>query len=674
MLKKGERKTMKKKMTLVLTSLLMLTALLTTPNFLPSATAPEEPSPGPGGVYHWKIMLAQENVNAWIIGYLTAGDVPIPGTDFFLNCTCELPEPQPRGQFVFWKQNTTVIPTDIHYDKFIDYNKDGIPDEPPITIDGSIPNGDWPEEPHTWYQHVEEGFNEYFQVPWMVVVEVREQPYDEERPFFEWQLTIKSHGISASWSGDLTKNDVILPGTSFYLKTIYRADWVVDMQCLVVRTPYCTVPNDILGAVEFGQTLIPIDEVIHQFPWTKKIVIEPGLVWIDLELTEVQMYNYVVMGGETTSDGQLGTFDAWFMDGVGPVPFATRDPWLTPNVNSQNLTFTQRDPITGVVKIGVPHQSYSGLDHTYWSDRVGTYFRVQILLETQGCGWLFTGVGKKPLLGDVDVITWADNTGVYTIGDDGGIGTGDDVLLSGGIPNVDDPDPPGPATHAYGAGPPLAPCLQDPVFRGPDGIPATGDDALGDGTTDPPGSSILFLPSRMEVTRWDGAFWVPLFGSPWPQLLTTGVAYNTVFEQGSAIDGVEYQEIGYPWEFFAGGTVPWKDSKCNAFVKYACVWSVMEVDTDLGALDVHFLVWEKKVREDVVIADADCNQAVNILDILVAAVAFGSNDEKFGNPIADPNFDARADMDGNGLINILDILAMAVDFGYQITPQCVIRP
>jgi hypothetical protein len=151
-------------------------------------------------------MLAQANCNAWIVGYLTLDGVPIEDTEFFLNCTCELPEPQPKGQFVFWKVATSVIPNDIHYDKFIDYNKDGIADEI-IPIEHSIPYFDpeyeylIPEEPHTWYQHVEEGWNDYFQVPWMVVVEVREQPYDPDRPFFEWQIMMKTHGgIPTSFS------------------------------------------------------------------------------------------------------------------------------------------------------------------------------------------------------------------------------------------------------------------------------------------------------------------------------------------------------------------------------------------------------------------------------------------------------------------------------------------
>jgi hypothetical protein len=325
------------------------------------------------------------------------------------------------------------------------------------------------------------------------------------------------------------------------------------------------------------------------------------------------------------------------------------------------------------VKLGVPAASYIGLDHTYWSDRVGTYFRVQILLDTQGCGWLFTGIGKDPILGDVDVITYDNNNGTYTFGPDGGAGTPDDVLLAGHVDTLH------PAYPAAGAGPPLGPCLQE--LRGPDDIPGTADDPFGDNQKDPPGSSLLYLPTTMVVTFWNGTHWNPLFGSPWPQLLTTATAYDEVIEPASAINGAASARTGMPWEFLAGADpdnlfapVPWKTSKCNAYVKYVCVWSVLDVTTALGSLDVHFKVVEKKVREDVVIADADCNQKVNILDILVAAVAFGSADEAFGNPVASPNYDARADMDGNSLINILDILAMAVDFGKQITPQCIIRP
>jgi hypothetical protein len=198
-------------------------------------------------------MLAQKGCNAWIEGVLTVLTYefePIYGTEFFLECICELPEPQPLGQFVFWKVPTIdVIPTDIEYIKYIDTDKDGIAD---ITVPiGGFLDFDDPTEPHTWYQHLEEGTGPFGMEegtgpfgPWMVVVEVREQPYHEDRPFFEWQLTMKTHGLplGASVSGILTKDEVVV-STEYNLMTHPGVD--PDLQCQVVRTKYCTVPNDI---------------------------------------------------------------------------------------------------------------------------------------------------------------------------------------------------------------------------------------------------------------------------------------------------------------------------------------------------------------------------------------------------------------------------------------------
>jgi len=672
---------MKKKIALV-TSLLILTILLTTPYFTPTATAP---TPGPGPVYHWKIMLAQQACNAWIVGWLTFQGAPIPGTNFFLNCTCGREEPQPLGQFVFWKQNTSVIPTDIEYTKFIDYTKDGQPDlVEPISALIPSPGHPTPDEPQTWYEHVETGQGPYG--PWMVVVEVREQPYDSERPYFEWQLTMKTHGLTAILTAYLTKDQAQLPGTDYILEGTHEP----DLQCQVRRTPFCTVPNDIHVDLLINGLPPPItiDQVITQFPWTYKYELVPGVVYVELELTEVHMEHYWVMGGETNSDGQLGTFDPWFMDDWmpdrnGSVPFATREPLLSPMFMDQNITFTQRDPITGIVKLGVPAESYAGLDHTYYSVRVGTYFRVQIFLEIQGCGWLFTGIGKRPILGDVNITSWSSNLGTYSFGPDGLPKTGDDVFLSGNATNAAPP----PATHAAGAGPPLGPCLEE--LRGPDDIPGTGDldDPFGDGTPDPPGSSILYLPSTMQVTYWSGSAWLSLFGSPWPQLLTTAKSRNVVLEPASLINGVDAYSVGHPWEFRAGvdhpewPPVPWEHKFSNAYVKYVCVWSVMDVDTAMGWLDVHFKVVEKKFRDapgtswDCVLPDIMAeNEYVTISDIRKAAKAYDQYDEGFGSPKADPLYDGAADvMDPRGWVSIGDIRRIAKDYQKQLTPNGIIQ-
>jgi len=769
---------MDKKIAVVLVILLVLTVLLATPSFMPTTTA-QPPTPSPQGVYHWKIELAQKKCNAIILGYLTRLGSPILGTEFELNCTC-------TGA-VFWKVSTTVIPTDIHFDKWVDWNKDGIYEEHKV-VDGILTQ---PTECHRWYQHNQTQtlviepvspppppkpilgsiWHEIFPVPsreyeltswedtgypygdfsycdqvdltpypgggpkdwWhvdevtptflvlnkMVVVEVHEQPYDLHDPFFYWQIMMKTHGTPAILDGDLTKDDALLPGTNFHLQTrnLSITFEEPDLQCQVVKTPYCTVPNDILAMLSTPGGSVPIDEWILQFPWTKNITIDIGR-YVELELTEVQMHKYWVMGGQINSDGQLGRFSAWNRSIVSkPVPFATRVDWLSPNLMSQNITFTQKDPITGIVKIGIPANSYGGLDHVYFSTRVGFYFRVEIFLETQGCGWIFTGEGKEPILGSVDYRVFNNNTGVYTFGPDGlhsptrDATWNDDELLAGKVLNpfygqTGHPN----QTHAAGAGAPLGPCLQG--LRGPDGIPGTGDDLIGKRDPDGPdekGSSIMFLPTTMRVTYWDGAAWVLLFAGPWPQLLTTGTAYDRLIEPNSKINydpitgygdkNPEYTETGQPWEFLRGAdpdhvgdpdysSVHWKDSHCNAYATYACVWSVLDVDTSLGWLDVHFNMREKKVRDYWVdpslfnglppayyhLPDVNCDEVVDIFDVVVCAATFGKQDEGFGNPTATPGYDARGDVKPDGLIDIFDFVVIASWFGAKLTNHCIVLP
>ncbi len=115
--------------------------------------------------------------------------------------------------------------------------------------------------------------------------------------------------------------------------------------------------------------------------------------------------------------------------------------------------------------------------------------------------------------------------------------------------------------------------------------------------------------------------------------------------------------------------------KWNAYVQYVCAWSVIDQETALGELDVIYQMEEKKVREDCVIADVDCNELVDIVDIVICALAFGAQDEGFGYPVADPNFDARGDLaDVRGLIDIVDIVRIAINFGWQLTPDCIVTP
>jgi len=56
--------------------------------------------------------------------------------------------------------------------------------------------------------------------------------------------------------------------------------------------------------------------------------------------------------------------------------------------------------------------------------------------------------------------------------------------------------------------------------------------------------------------------------------------------------------------------------------------------------------------------DINGDGIINILDILIAATAFGSMP-------GDPNWNPEVDLDNNGLINILDIVQIAVHFGEE---------
>lgn len=686
---------MKSKMALALASLLILTAMITS-SFYVEQPVTAHTHPGPDGSMHWKISLTVQFANARIIGYLTdpAGG-KIECTDFNLVANDSQP---PQSLFVFAKVKTNVVPHDIDFVKFIDWNLDGIYEEGPIPIVG------YPVQPvnawEPWFHDQEHG-PYYDPTPdpdtgrmiygQMVVVEVREQPYNPKRPYFEWQLTLTQKiDIAAIWVGGLTnKTGADIPGTDFEI--ICEG---TQQQCVIIRTKYSVIPYDIHFTLEIvGGPIIVFDGDIMQFPRFWKWYGGPGFEHyyppgpeplVEVEINEVYSYYYYVMGAANNvigidSAGQLGVFPPWFLgeQPVTGVPIATRFPYNTPMYYGQNITFTQRNPITGLVKLSVPRETFSSIDHWYFSPRVGTFFRVIIDLFEQGCGYLFTGEGKDPLFGDVDYSLFNNNTGVYTFGPDGLAGTQDDVLMALG-----------------GSGPPLGPCLQE--LSGKDGIPGTPDDPFGDGQLDPKGSSILYVPTRINVTYIaskgpDGQYGTPddvinqLFEAPWPQVLTTGSAYDIVIEPLSAIDGQGSTDVGQPWEFISGSdqpgkVVPWGHAKCNAYVTYACAWSILDQPTTLGNLDVMFQIIEKKVREDLVIADIDCNEVVNIVDVVIAALAYGSHDEGRVGPnfygTASANFDARGDVADSGtapntyrgLINIVDIVRIAIDYGKTIVP------
>lgn len=612
---------------------------------------------------HWKICLAQNMCEARIVGVLTFEGMPILGTEFDINCRSNYPI-EPLGafdtNFVFWKvwAPPGQFPTDIEFDKWIDADKDGYYEIGPIHISDLLtPPSE--EEPDTWYQDLETGTGPFG--PWMVVVEVRQQQYDSDNPFFEWQLTVKQENVSVICDGDLTLDGAVIPETHF---TIMFSPFppFTRMQCQVVRTPWCTVPNDIEFELTMSSTQFPFDIIdyqvhhllISQFPWTfVKMGFDPytGENWeIQLELTEVEMHRYYVMGGAAAGTASFGGLP----EPQGTVPFHTRPPYLSPGATWQNITFTQRDPITGIVKLGVPAGSFEGIDHVFYSTLQGLYIRVQLILEEQGCGYLFTGVGKNPILGDVDIYTWNNNTGVYTLGSDGIPHTPDDQFIE------------------------LGPCLRQ--VSGLDGIPGTGDpgDIFGDGTVDPKGSSILYLPTKLDMSYYDGG-WQPLCMVSFPMLMTTALASDTVIEPLSSINGVVATETGHPWRHFFDG-LPWDDPDCNLKVTYACSWSKLNIpaaNATLSQVDIILPIREYKVREDRYTyapwgasikkglrGDVNLDQIVDFKDIYLVAQAFATDDEGLGTPNASPWFDARCDHWYDSWIDLYDVVVACRNYRY----------
>lgn len=324
---------------------------------------------------------------------------------------------------------------------------------------------------------------------------------------------------------------------------------------------------------------------------------------------------------------------------------------------------SQKDPITGIVKLSVPAASYKGLDQEYFSTRVGTFFKITTKMYEQGCGYIFTGQGKDPIYGDVDLITFNNDTGVYTYGPDGK------------------------HTHPTTTG--VAPddtwnddmqCIADPCLKtmsGIDGIPGTGDpgDVFGDGTIDPKGSAILYMPLTLEAFYYDGTKWTPLFSSPWPTIFTTATASDTVIEPGNPPDApcrIDNQTMtleGHPHEHLSSCGVSWKDPLCNVWSKYACVWSVLQVDTVRGKLDVIFCTYTYSLREDFAFkGDVDRSGKVDWVDLGYVGGAYGKRDEYLFLPfekyaIADFDFNPYADFNVNNKIDWPDLGDTGLTYG-----------
>jgi len=361
-------------------------------------------------------------------------------------------------------------------------------------------------------------------------------------------------------------------------------------------------------------------------------------------------HRYWVMGGMTCSISDLVSIPNVTL-GDWTTPYHTRPPYLAPLVGQLDITFSDPWTLPGygmIVNLTALHETYVGLQHVWYDETTITWYRLTLTLEEDGYGWIFLNA-----TGDVDCYTFNNCTGVYW--KQPSLKAGEKAADTGALPS-----------------------------SGPDGVAGTADDGFGSGTNDPAGSSIFMLPGRMSVDCWIASRWILLFTSPWPQVFTTGTAYDIVDTPGRRIDGRWNSTEGEPCEFLAGEDHPgWQvnygDPKWNAYGTYACVWSALNVSTSLGPLDVIFQAKQRLVREDVLIADVNGDEVCNIVDIVIAALAFDSRDEGPGDdgipgtgddkPIADRKYDARGDLrPARGLVNIVDIVRIALDFDERLQP------
>jgi len=374
------------------------------------------------------------------------------------------------------------------------------------------------------------------------------------------------------------------------------------------------------------------------------------------------------------------------MDSVdeNPIEYGIWNFSIPPLSSSMNITFSSNWTLAGygqIVNMTVPAASYVGITYMFKSDVPPLWFRFVTSMVADGHGWIFLND-----TGDVDCHTWSNNTAAYWRSPS-----------------------PSPNTKAANHG-----SLPSP---GDDGVAGTDDDGFGDGTPDPPGSSILMLPVVMSAEYHNGTIiptpetgWDTMFTMTWPQVFTTGNASTLVIEPDgggpggllSQIDGANQSYVGQPWEYYAGLDHPGKDGDphtgdeeeyevsygnayWNAYVTYVCAWSLLDTYTSLGWYDNCFTITEKLVRDDCAIGDVNCDEKANIKDIGRIAVAFGATDSGFGDDgkpytgddkiSADSNYDGGADLkDERRKINIKDIGRVAVDFGASLTSDGIIRP
>ncbi|MFQ6000021.1 MAG: hypothetical protein ACE5J6_04510 [Candidatus Bathyarchaeia archaeon] len=372
-------------------------------------------------------------------------------------------------------------------------------------------------------------------------------------------------------------------------------------------------------------------------------------------------YRYWVMGVERGPP--LGS--VMIIDSLNEAP---EDHWnftIPSMFLSQNITFSEPWELTPgnyLVNLTVPAESYTGISHMLYDTTTTFWIRFSINMTQDGKGWIFLNA-----TGDVDCHTFSNDTAVYWRS----------------------PSPKaGQKAADFGA-------LPSP---GLDGVAGTADDGFGDGTPDPRGSSILMLLTNIKAEYHTGTQWITLFQMTWPQVFTTANAsaivddpgWTGLPETGSPIHGANQSDVGEPWEYYAGldhpgDQVGWTHQNSTAYVTYVCAWSMLDISTTLGPYDLCFTIKEKKVREDLLIADIDCDEESGLYDVVKIGVAYGAQEANWGSDgipytgddkiTRDTNFDGRADLKPDrGLIDIFDLVRCAIDYGSTLTSSGVSGP
>jgi hypothetical protein len=404
---------------------------------------------------------------------------------------------------------------------------------------------------------------------------------------------------------------------------------------------------------------------------------------------------YVTMAGKV--DGTLfmyvNTVAPWTRFGLSlpllaPFVRTNLDPSIralvSPMYLLQDITFSAPIDVGGYPGpdiISISAMQVNPLVHYVFVPFRGTFWRFMLVQPQAGHGVIFINPGMP---GDVDCYTYNLDAGVFWNAPSQL--AGQPAAASGGQykPLLGDFDPP------------LLARFPSP---GVDGVPGTrlwGDplDGFGDGVPDPVGSSILMLPFVMMGDEWNGAAWVPTLAVPMPMVLTTGVAYDVVAQPESNLYGLASLEVGDAWDTISTGH-PWDHPKAFIKVTYVCAWSNLlycinpdddgdcmpnpeDVTLRYYTVDMFYEFAETKVRTDVVVPDINNDNTVNIQDIVIAALAFGKEDEGLGRDgipgtaddklLPDLGFDPRADLTHDGYVNIIDLVKIAVAFGATLDP------